>query len=341
MNVIDHALLSIQEARILAEDAYHAQQWLALLPQEKLDTIVEAMADAVMPHIEELAVLSADETDFGNWKDKYAKNHFVCTYLREQLRGRRCVGVIKDDPQKGLVDIGVPMGVIAALCPATSPVSTTIYKTLIAVKSGNAIVFSPHPRAKETIGKAMDIMIEAAEAAGLPEGAVAYMHTVSKSGTIELMNHECTAMIINTGVPGMLKAAQDSNKPLIYGGAGNGPVFIERTADIQKAVSDIVASKTFDYGLLPAAEQTVVVDAPIADLVKQEFRRNHAWFMSGEESRALAGIIFDRGTFGKKVFSPDRKVITQSYHHHVYSSNAFLACLIRARIDFNHFSVQI
>ena len=149
------------------------------LPQEQLDTFVEAMADAVQPHIEELAVLSADETDFGNWKDKYAKNHFVCTYLREQLRGKRYVGVISDDPQKGIVDIGVPMGVIAALCPATSPVSTTIYKALIAIKSGNSIVFSPHPRAKETIGRALDIMIAAGEAAGMPEGAVCYMHTVS------------------------------------------------------------------------------------------------------------------------------------------------------------------
>ena len=274
MNIIDNDLLSIQEARILAENAYHAQQWLALLPQEQLHTFVEAMADAVQPHIEELAVLSADETDFGNWKDKYAKNHFVCTYLREQLRGKRYVGVISDDPQKGIVDIGVPMGVIAALCPATSPVSTTIYKTLIAIKSGNAIVFSPHPRAKETIGRALDIMIAAGEAAGMPEGAVCYMHTVTASGTIELMNHEHTAMILNTGVPGMLKAAQDSNKPLIYGGAGNGPVFIERTADIQQAVRDIIASKTFDNGVLPAAEQTVVVDAPIADEVKEESATN-------------------------------------------------------------------
>lgn len=293
MNIIDNDLLSIQEARILAENANRAQQRLALYPQEKLDTFVEAMADAIQPHIEELAVLSADETDFGNWKDKYAKNHFVCTYLREQLRGKRCVGVIDDDPQRGIVDIGVPMGVIAALCPATSPVSTTIYKTLIAVKSGNSIVFSPHPRAKETIGKALDIMIEAGEAAGLPEGAVCYMQTVTASGTIELMNHEKTDMILNTGVPGMLKASLDSNKPLIYGGAGNGPVFIERTADIRQAVSDIIASKTFDNGLLPAAEQTIVVDAPIADAVKEEFRRNHAWFLSSEESRKLAAIIFE------------------------------------------------
>lgn len=293
MNFIDNDLLSIQEARILAENAYQIQPDLAQFSQEKLDSIVEAMADAVEPHIQELAILSASETDFGNWRDKYAKNQFVCGYLREQLRGQRFVGVISEDSAKGMVDIGVPMGVIAALCPATSPVSTTIYKALIAVKSGNAIIFSPHPRARNTIGKVLDIMIEAAENAGLPEGALTYLHTVAESGTIELMNHENVSMIINTGVPGMLKAAQDSHKPLIYGGAGNGPVFIERTADIPQAVKDIISSKTFDYGLLPAAEQSIVVDGAIADQVKAEFMKNHVWFMSGEESRQLARIMFE------------------------------------------------
>ena len=293
MNMIDNDLLSIQEARILAENAYRAHEDMAWFDQDRLDRIVEAMADAVAPHAEELAVLSANETDFGNWRDKYAKNTFVCGYLREQLRGQRCIGVIGDDPARGLVDIGVSMGVIAALCPATSPVSTTIYKALIAIKSGNAIVFSPHPRAEETIGRALDIMIGAAQEAGLPEGALTYMKTVTASGTIELMNHECVSMIFNTGVPGMLEPAMNAHKPLIYGGAGNGPVFIERTADIARAVSDIVASKTFDNGLLPAAEQSIVVDAPIADQVREEFRRKRAWFMSGEESKKLARIIFE------------------------------------------------
>ena len=293
MNFIDNDLLSIQEARILAENAFQIQPDLAQFSQERLDAIVEAMADAVEPHIEELAILSASETDFGNWRDKYAKNQFVCGYLREQLRGKRYVGVINEDASKGMMDIGVPMGVIAALCPATSPVSTTIYKALIAVKSGNAIIFSPHPRAKDTISKVLDIMIEAAENTGLPEGALTYLHTVAESGTIELMNHENVSLILNTGVPGMLDAALESHKPLIYGGAGNGPVFIERTADIPQAVKDIISSKTFDNGLLPAAEQSIVVDGEVADQVKQEFMKNHAWFMSSDESKQLARIMFE------------------------------------------------
>lgn len=179
MNFIDNDLLSVQEARILAEDAHEVQAELASFSQEKLDTIVEAMVDAVYPHIDGLAVMSSDETGYGYWKDKYAKNRFVCDYLRKNLRGMRCVGVIGEDQKRGLMDVGVPVGVIAALVPATSPVSTTIYNAMIAIKAGNPIVFSPHPAARATIGKALDIMIDAAVEAGLPEGALAYLNTVA------------------------------------------------------------------------------------------------------------------------------------------------------------------
>ena len=175
MNIIDHDLLSIQEARILAENAYEAQQTLATFPQEKLDEIVERMAEMIAKHTRELAVMSSEETDYGKWQDKYIKNRFACEYLPAKLRGMQCVGIINRDDEKQMMDVGVPVGVIAGLCPATSPVSTAIYTALIAVKSGNAVVFSPHPRAKETIGKALDIMIQAAEGYGLPEGAMAYI----------------------------------------------------------------------------------------------------------------------------------------------------------------------
>ena len=300
MNFIDNDLLSVQEARILAEDAHEVQAELASFSQEKLDTIVEAMVDAVYPHIDGLAVMSSDETGYGYWKDKYAKNRFVCDYLRKNLRGMRCVGVIGEDQKRGLMDVGVPVGVIAALVPATSPVSTTIYNAMIAIKAGNPIVFSPHPAARATIGKALDIMIDAAVEAGLPEGALAYLNTVAESGTVELMNHRDVSLIMITGVPGMLDKAYEARKPLIYGGAGNGPAFIERTADIPQAVRDIVSSKTFDNGLLPAAEQSIVVDGPIADQVRAEFRANHAYFMTSEESKALA----------KNIFNPDGSVNT-------------------------------
>lgn len=292
MNIIDNDLLSIQESRILAENARDAQKKLATFPQEKLDIIVERMAEEIDKHARELAKMSSEETDYGIWQDKYVKNRFVCGYLANALKGMRCVGIINEDKKNKTMDVGVPVGVIIALCPATSPVSTTIYKALIAIKSGNAIIFSPHPRAKDTICKTLDILIKTAEENGLPEGALTYLHTVTRSGTLELMNHPVTSLIMNTGVPGMLKDAYNSGNPVIYGGAGNGPAFIERTADIKQAVKDIIASKTFDNGIVSAAEQSIVVDGCIADEVKRELLNNGAYFMTEEESQKLGSLLF-------------------------------------------------
>ncbi len=293
--IIDNDLLSIQEARILAENAFEAQKRLATFPQETLDAIVECVADAVQEHAQALAVMSHEETDYGRWQDKLAKNRFVCGVARRHLRDIRCVGIIGEDRQNRIMDIGVPLGVIVALCPATSPISTTIYKTLIAIKSGNAIVFSPHPRARKTMGKVLDIMIEAAESKGLPEGCLAYLKTVTPSGTAELMGHKVTALVLNTGVPDMLQAAHGAGKSVIYGGTGNGPAFIERTADIRQAVSDIIASKTFDHGILPSAEQSVVVDSCIANEVKCALQCQGAYFMSEAESLTFASRFFLSG----------------------------------------------
>lgn len=292
MGIIDNDLLSIQESRILVENAYEAQKVLATFSQEKLDQIVEGMADAIEQHAKELAVMSNDETDYGKWQDKYIKNRFVCTYIRKNLRGKRCVGIIQRDAEKKTMDVGVPLGIIIALCPATSPVSTTIYKALIAIKSGNAIIFSPHPRAKQTMSKALDILIQAAETCGLPEGALAYLHTVTQSGTVELMNHKETSLIMNTGVPGMLKKSYKSGKPVIYGATGNGPAFIERTADISQAARDIILSKTFDNGIVSAAEQSVVVDRCIAEDVKRELQSGGAYFMTEKEAEQLGSLFF-------------------------------------------------
>lgn len=296
MTIVDNDLLSIQEARILAENAFEAQKQLSAFSQEKLDRIVECVADAAQKHAETLAVMSCDETDYGRWQDKSIKNNFVCGYVRRKLRGMLCVGIIAEDRQKQIMDIGVPVGVIVALCPATSPVSTTIYKALIAIKSGNAIIFSPHPRALKTMGRVLDIMMEAALSQGLPEGCLSYLNTVTPSGTAELMAHKATSLIINTGVPGMLKAAYGAGKPVIYGGTGNGPAFIERTADIVQAVKDIIQSKTFDNGV-SSAEQSIVVEGCIADEVRQELEKNGAYFMSDEQSHQFAELFF--GVCGK------------------------------------------
>lgn len=294
MNIIDNDLLSMQEARILVENAREAQKQLAAFPQEKLDEIVARMTEEVEKHLKELAKISNEETEYGKWEDKYIKNQFVCKYLKNRLKGMKCVGIINEDKDKKTIDVGVPMGVVIAFPPSTSPVSTTIYKTLIAIKSGNAIVFSPHPKAKEAICKTLDILIKAAEGVGLPEGALAYLHIVTKSGSLELMNHKDTSLIMNTGVAEMLESAYKSGKPVIYGGNGNGPAFIERTADIPKAAKDIIYSKSFDYGVVSAAEQSVVVDSCIAAEAKQELIKNGGYFMTKEEAIKLGAIFFNK-----------------------------------------------
>ena len=290
--IVDKDLLSIQHARILAENAFEAQKKLATFSQEQLDQMVECVAREVEKHAQALAVLSYEETDFGRWQDKWYKNRFACTEVTKQIKSMRCVGVIHEDAQNGIVDIGVPVGVIVALCPVTSPVSTTIYKTLIALKTGNAIIFAPHPRAIKSISTVLDIMIKAAEKCGLPEGCLSYLNPVSKTGTLELMNHKACALVMITEVPSAFEAARCVGKPIIYGGTGNGPAFIERTANIDQAVKDIIQSKTFDNGIASSAEQSIVVDAPVANEVKTALLKHGAYFMSEEESHKLAELFF-------------------------------------------------
>lgn len=309
MNLIDQDLLSVQEARILAERGVEAQKQLARFSQEQLDSIVENIAAAMEQHAEELARLSWEETEYGRWQDKLVKNRFVCTTLREQLKSIRCVGIIAEDKDKKTADVGVPIGMIVALPPATSPVSVTLSTVLVALKAGNAIIVSPHPRAYKTISRALEWMMTAAQEAGLPEGALAYLHTVTVAGTRQLMEHKGTACIINTGVPAMLDYCNCSGKPVIYGGNGHGPAFIERTADVAQAVADIVLSKTFDYGMGAAAEQSVVVDSPVADLARREFERRGAYFLSTEEAKQLGSKLFPKGQLNPELVGHSAQVL--------------------------------
>lgn len=290
--IMDKDLVSIQESRILMENAAKAQQELATFSQEKLDAIVEVMAASVSKQVESLAKLSFEETGYGCWQDKVKKNLFVTQQVLTYLRSLKCVGVIAKDDEQRTMDIGVPFGVLAGLCPVTSPVSTTIYKALIAIKSGNSIVFSPHPHATKCIKAALDCMIEAAEENGLPKGTLAYMDTVTKDGTKELLNHPNTSLILISGVPGMAELARFSGKPVIYSGAGNGPAFIERSADVRQAVKDIVSSKAFDNGISPGAEHSIIVDACVESQVRSLMQEQGAYFMTEEESCTLANLLF-------------------------------------------------
>lgn len=288
---VDNDLLSIQQARINVELAREASKEMRSFSQEQLDAAVAGMADALQPQLDVFAQMAVNETDYGKYQDKVIKNRFISKYLPERLLGRRYVGLIKEDEEQRMLEIGVPVGVLVGMIPATSPASTTIHNILIAVKSGNAIVISPHPRAKETISAVVKLMAEAAEKAGLPAGAITCMHIITDKGTQELLEHEDVSLLLATGVPKMIKKLETSSKPYIYGGNGNGPVFIERTCDVKQAVKDVIASRTFDFGMVSAAEQSVVVDEPIAEIVKKEFLHQGAYFMSRQETEALLSVL--------------------------------------------------
>ena len=290
----DKDLISIQQARILAENAADAQTRLSAMPQESLDAVVEAMAEAAAAEAQSLAVMSHEETGCGVWQDKMAKNLFACRRVSQSMRGMRCVGRLPKsaDAPQGLFEVGVPVGVIVALSPCTNPVSTTICNVLAAIKAGNSIVVCAHQHAVECTSRVVAAMAAAGCAHGLPEGAVACLTMVADSGIEELMRHRFVNLVLVTGRESMLEAARRSGKPFIYGGMSNGPAFIEATADVRKAVDDILASKSFDNGLAPSAEQCVIVDGKIEPQVRRAFEASGACFISEAQAQALSGAMF-------------------------------------------------
>lgn len=298
----DKDLSSRQEARNLARQAERAQKYLATLPQEKLDAIVEAAAKAFSAAAEELGELAARETGFGNPADKAAKNHFAAVRVSEAIRGMKTVGVLSGSPGEKLMEIGVPVGVIAAIVPSTNPTSTVCYKALIALKSGNAIVFSPHPKAVACTRRACEIVAKAAQGAGAPAGAVSCLSIPNMAGTQELMTAPEVRLILATGGPGMVRAAYSSGKPAIGVGAGNGPAYIHRSADVHRALSCIVKSKSFDYGTICASEQSIIVEKEMEETVRREGAKLGFYFMNTEQARHLAGLLFrPNGTLNPEI----------------------------------------
>ncbi|WP_333646474.1 aldehyde dehydrogenase family protein [Lacrimispora sp.] len=291
MSFVDKDLLSIQEARILMEEAREARDTMLTFSQERLDSVVDALAAAAAEMADGLAALSAEETGYGRQQDKAIKNRFICSTLPKRLRSMKCVGILHEDTVEKTMDIGVPVGVLVSLTPAYSPVSTAIYQVLTAVKSGNPIVIASHERASKVTARLIDRLAEAGRECGLPEGAISCLKTVTKSGVLELIRHPAAAMVINTGVSELHREGAESGKPYIYGGTGNSPVFIERTADVRQAVQDIIASRTFDHGVVAAAEQYVVADGLIAEEVRAEMIRNGAYFMNEEEEKKLVNFL--------------------------------------------------
>ena len=288
----DKDLAARQEARCLCRQAEKAQKILSGFPQEKLDEIVEAVAKAFSAAAVELAELAVRETGFGNREDKVSKNRFASERVAQTIRGRKCVGVLKEDPKEKLWEVGVPVGVICGIVPSTNPTSTVCYKALIALKSGNAIIFSPHPKAVSCTLRASRIVAEAAQRAGAPEGVVSCLSLASMAGCQELMGAKEVRLILATGGPGMVKAAYSSGKPAIGVGAGNGPAYIHRTADVEKALGCILRSKTFDNGTVCASEQSIIAERSMEEKVKSAAGKLGFYFMGKEESGALARLLF-------------------------------------------------
>ena len=284
----DRDLASIAEARTLARAARAAQPLLAEFTQEQIDRIVTAMAEAVTPHAEALARLAVEETGYGVAADKVQKNLFASRQVYEFIRPMKTVGVIQRLEDRKVIEIAEPFGVVAAVVPSTNPTSTAIYKVLIALKARCPIVISPHPSAARCITRTVEIMAEAATRAGAPAGSIGWMKTVTLEGTQELMKVREVALILATGGMGLVRAAYSAGKPAYGVGPGNAPCYIERSADLAKAASDILIGKTFDNGVLCSSPNSVVVDEGVAEEARREFQSRGAYFMNATEMDALA-----------------------------------------------------
>ena len=287
----DRDLASISEARSLARRARQAQSVLAELSQQQIDTIVDAMAAAATAHAEPLARLAVEETTYGNVPDKIQKNLFGSKQVYEFIRPMKTVGVVARHEARKIIEIAEPFGVVAAIIPSTNPTSTAIYKILISIKARCAIVMTPHPSAARAITRTAEIMYDAGRKAGLPEGAIGWMTVVTLEGTQELMRQREVAVILATGGMGLVRAAYSAGKPAYGVGPGNAPCYIEQSADVAKAASDIIIGKAFDNGVLCSSPNSVVVDEAIDGEARRQFQAHGGYFVTPAEAEALSKAL--------------------------------------------------
>ena len=273
----------------------------ASFDQEKIDFIVAKCTVAALDQHGTLAKLAIDETGRGVFEDKATKNLFACEYMVNYLRDLKTVGIISEDPVTGITEVAEPVGVVAGLTPVTNPTSTAIFKSLLALKTRNPIIFAFHPNAQKCSSEAARIVYEAALKAGAPENCIQWIEHPSMDATSALMNHPGVSTILATGGNAMVKAAYSCGKPALGVGAGNAPAYIETTADIKQAVNDIAMSKAFDNGMICASEQTVIVDENIYEDVKAEFKHYNVHFCSPKEKKLLETYMFGYTAHSKGV----------------------------------------
>src|SRR5438876_12158674 len=284
-------LESIQEARDLLNVAHNAWLNFENFSEEQVERVLLEISKAGIANAEPLARLAVEETGYGNIEHKTLKNLFCARDVYNAMRPMKTVGIVNEDTEKKIMEVASPIGVIAAIIPSTNPTSTTIYKALIALKGRNAIVFSPHPSAVRCIGETSRLIAEAAERAGAPKGIVSCMTVSTMEGTQELMKHPLTSLILATGGTGLVKAAYSAGKPAFGVGPGNVPSYIEKTADIAKAVADILTGKCFDNGTLCSSEQAIICDESIKDTVLDELKKQGAHVCTPQEKIQLERTI--------------------------------------------------
>ena len=299
VEALEEALANIKEA----------QKQFSSFTQEQVDKIFFAAASAANKQRIPLAKMAVEETGMGVVEDKVIKNNYAAEYIYNAYKDTKTCGVLEEDKAYGIKKIAEPIGVIAAVIPTTNPTSTAIFKTLIALKTRNAIIISPHPRAKKSTIEAAKVVLDAAVKAGAPEGIINWIDTPSLEMTNLLMKE--ADIILATGGPGMVKAAYSSGKPALGVGAGNTPAIIDDTADIVLAVSSIIHSKTFDNGMICASEQSVIVHKNIYDAVKEEFEYRGCYFLTKDETEKVRKTILINGALNAKIVGQPAYKIAQ------------------------------
>lgn len=296
MAEFDFDLRSIQAARDLCRKGSIAAKQIKNYTYDQIDRILQAIVEAAEKNAKMLAEMAVEETGFGLVKDKLYKNHMASGLLYEEIKDKQTIGVIDVCEEKQMITVADPVGLIMGIVPSTNPTSTVIFKSLIALKSRNAIIFSPHPSALKCTLKAVEIINKAAIEAGAPDNIVQCIELATMEATNVIMHADEVKLIIATGGPAMVKAAYSAGKPAIGVGAGNSPAFIERTANIHQAVTNIMTSKTFDNGTICASEQSLIVEKCNRQAVMDEFKRQGGYFMSAEETDKVCKLLFRNGT---------------------------------------------
>lgn len=292
----DQDLVSVQEVRQKVELAWQAFQAYQSYSQSQVDAIVEAMGAAGRENARRLAEMAVEETGMGNVEDKVAKNLLNADLLVRQIRGVKTIGILRELQKERVIEVGVGMGVVAAILPTTNPTSTAIYKSVISLKSGNSVVLSPHPRAKNSTCTTAAILTEAARKAGAPEGIIQCINNPSLDGTTTLMKHPRTGVILSTGGAGIVRAAYSSGKPAFGVGPGNVPVLLDTTYDVADAVAKVVTGKKFDYGTVCSSEQVLVAERSLRGAVLDELKKQKAFILSDAQRVAVEKTLFSHGT---------------------------------------------